>query len=360
MIASPPRQGAISRAWSRLFGARDPIERQLDAVAREGEGLARVAHACAVLMLILFSAGSLVALAGDSVAAIVAGHASIPAAISTGVSGLLVACMDTGMIYAASQLRLLASRRQRRGGWLHRIVLGCVSALESGTYVYMSARFEAPNNGAAWVLIVARAVAAPLLSVYLSLARALPVTGADILQLSERLAAEGVLRDIAHIASDTSASLADKLAIYAPVAVNAPEDDARLARLFEAAQKRAESVTPDALQSDGVVGAASHDRPPTGPGSPIGASKRRRSGAIRPGATPLHALPRVAIRPAAAVTASVEKPSAEERIYAYLEAHPRASIRTLERRCGVASSTASKHRALWLAARASAAGDLAQ
>ncbi len=67
MVSSAPRQGAIARAWSRMFGSRDPIEHQLNTVAKEGEGLARIAHAAATSMLFLFSAGSLVALAGDQV-----------------------------------------------------------------------------------------------------------------------------------------------------------------------------------------------------------------------------------------------------------------------------------------------------
>jgi hypothetical protein len=63
-------------------------------------------------------------------------------------------------------------------------------------------------------------------------------------------------------------------------------------------------------------------------------------------------------RPAAEVV-NASKPSAEARIRAYLETHPKASIRTLQRRCGVSESTASKHRALWLQERANA-GEVAQ
>ncbi len=192
------------------------------------------------------------------------GDITIPAAIAVSVSTLLVLAMDVSMIYAASQLRLLAVRRQSEGTGLHKFVLIGVAILEAATYGYMSYRYERPSDGIAWALIIARALAAPLLSVYLSLARALPVTGRDILQLAERLAAEGVLRDIAHIAADSAATLGDKLSIYAPVAVNAPEDDARLARLFDAAQKRAALPAPEGLASV----SEKPTRPPTGPGSP--------------------------------------------------------------------------------------------
>jgi hypothetical protein len=134
MSQQQSQRGALARAWVRLFGARDPIKRQLAAVAKEGATLARVAHGCAFFMLLLFSAGSLVALAGDSVQQLASGHVTIPALIAAGVSGLLVACMDCGMLYAASMLRLLASRRAAQGdGRLHRYVLGSVAVLEAAT-----------------------------------------------------------------------------------------------------------------------------------------------------------------------------------------------------------------------------------
>ena len=92
-------------AWrSRWFGERDQVAKQLDDTSKQGTGMARLAHGCASLMLFLFSAGSLVALGGDALgsvtAGIQAGHVVIPAAISLGVSTLLVLCMDVAMLYA--------------------------------------------------------------------------------------------------------------------------------------------------------------------------------------------------------------------------------------------------------------------
>ena len=258
------RRGAFARAWIRLFGERDPVQAQLDALEKEGQRLASLAHTAAFVMLILFSAGSLVALAGDSVQAIINGHASIPAAIAVGVSALLVLCMDTAMIYGASLLRLLAIRRQNAGGGVHKFVLITVAVIEAATYAYMSWKYERPD-GIAWFLIGARALMAPLLSVYLSLARALPVTGRDILAMIEKIAAENVLQDVAMLTADRSASLADKLALYEPVAVNAPEDQARLNRLFAAAQQRVALPAPEMALDASEEG----NRPPTGPGSPI-------------------------------------------------------------------------------------------
>jgi hypothetical protein len=78
-------------------------------------GQMRLAHICASLNLVLFSAGSLVALGGDASLSVYAGAQSgrgdLPAAISLGVSALLALCMDVAMLYAASMLRLLGMRR---------------------------------------------------------------------------------------------------------------------------------------------------------------------------------------------------------------------------------------------------------
>jgi hypothetical protein len=168
-------QGKLHAWRARWFGERDEVADQLADIARQGSGMARLAHVCASLMLVLFSAGSLVALGGDALLSVLdgaqQGHVDVPAAISLGVSTLLVLCMDVAMLYAASMLRLLGMRRaEPRSMRLHRGVMATVAVLEAGTYAYV-----------AWALILSRALAAPLLSVYLAMARPLPVTARDIL-----------------------------------------------------------------------------------------------------------------------------------------------------------------------------------
>ena len=339
---SSARPGLLRRARARIFGEADPIEQQLAAIAREGATLARLAHVCAFLMLILFSAGSLVALAGDSIQAIASGHATFPAIIAAGVSGLLVACMDTAMLYAASILRLLAARRAaKEEGRLHRWVLTSVAILEAGTYAYMSWKYEQPADAIAWALIAARALAAPLLSVYLSLARPLPVTARDMLALAERISGEGVLRDLAHIASDVHATLAEKVALYSAAAIIAPAEQSRLAALLDVAQQRWSAQTTQNTAREHAHGFRTaqpeidalsdaeqpHDRPPTGPGSPASASKRRSAGSKHPGR------PRVV---------PLRSGSAEERVRTIVAEKPTISVRALSRRAGVSESTASK------------------
>jgi hypothetical protein len=100
------RQGRLQAWRARWFGERDEVADQLADIARQGSGMARLAHICASLMLVLFSAGSLVALGGDALLSVLNGaqhgHVDVPAAISLGVSTLLVLCMDVAMLYAAS------------------------------------------------------------------------------------------------------------------------------------------------------------------------------------------------------------------------------------------------------------------
>jgi hypothetical protein len=69
----------------------------------------------------------------------------LPAAISLGVSTLLVLCMDVAMLSAASMLRLLGMRRaEPRSMRLHRGVMATVAVLEVGTHAYMAWRYETP------------------------------------------------------------------------------------------------------------------------------------------------------------------------------------------------------------------------
>jgi len=244
-------------AWRvRWFGEPDQVAEQLRDIARQGSSMARLAHACAFLLIVLFSAGSLVALGGDALSSIVsewrAGGVDVPAAISVGVSTLMVLAMDVGMLYAASMLRLLATRRaDARERRVHAFVIVVVTVLEASTYGYMSWRYEAPATWAAWALILSRALAAPLLSVYLSMARPLPVTSRDILYQAELAAGQGVIRDVVEVASDQGAPLAEKMALYGASATMTEHDRERLDGMIAAVERRGVRALP------------------TGPGTPI-------------------------------------------------------------------------------------------
>jgi hypothetical protein len=229
------RQGRLHTWRARWFGERDEVADQLADIARQGSGMARVAHVGASLMLVLFSAGSLVALGGDALLSVLdgaqQGHVDLPAAISLGVSTLLVLCMDVAILYAASMR-------------VHRGVMTTVAVLEAGTYAYLAWRYETPVSVVAWALILSRALAAPLLSVYLAMARPLPVTARDILAQVELASGLGLIRDAVTIANDASASLSQKVALFGASAVMTEHDRERLDGLLVAVEHQQGVVEP--------------------------------------------------------------------------------------------------------------------
>jgi hypothetical protein len=111
-----------------------------------------------------------------------------------------------------------------------------VAVLEAGTYAYMAWRYETPVSVVAWALILSRALAAPLLSVYLAMARPLPVTARDILAQVELASGLGLIRDAVTIANDSSASLSQKVALFGASAVMTEQDRERLDELLAAVE----------------------------------------------------------------------------------------------------------------------------
>jgi hypothetical protein len=325
------------QAWRvRWLGDRDPVEVQLADIARQGARMAHVAHVCAAALLILFSAASFVALGGDTFAEIQARWSAdrelnMAAAISLSVITLMVLAFDVGMLYAASMLRLLATRRAGLGEqWLHILVMVSVAAIEAATYMYMAWRYEHPATALAWALIAVRAAAAPLLAVYLSMARSLPVTARDILAQAELASGAGVIRDVVREAQDTSAPLAEKIALYGASAVMAVPDRSRLEGMLAVVQRRQDAGVPAALTAP-TPDPEQPQRPPTGLGTSARtprASKRGRAGKKRP------AVLRLQLEPA------------ERRVRATLAQEPHLSVRQLAKRAGVSESSASKYRAI--------------
>jgi len=353
---------------ARLFGEHDAVGEQMKDLARQGSGMARVAHACSLLLIILFSAGSLIALSGEALASILSqwqhsGMLDIPAIISVAVSTLLVLAMDTAMLYAASVLRVMNARRadasEKR---LHQLVMGVVAILEAATYAYMSATYDHPSSAVAWALILARAGAAPLLAVYLSMARPLPVTSRDILAQAELASGMGVLRDVVNVANDTDATLDAKMRLYGASAVMQPTDATRLDGMIAAvsyAQAQAKTpakalpdraytqrpasglYVPQTLNTSGVKPRsvrsdtdAVGDEPPDAP--PDGASRQRQSRSPLP-----FRKSRVAV-----------KRSPERIAFDLLDATPDASDNTIMRAAHVGRERAKQLRTEWQTQRA--------
>jgi hypothetical protein len=148
---------------------------------------------------------------------------------------------------------------------LHRGVIATVAALEAGAYAYMAWRYETPVSLVAWALILSRALAAPLLSVYLAMARPLPVTARDILAQVELASGLGLIRDAVTIANDASASLSQKVALFGASAVMTPQDRVRLDGLLaavEAQRTPPEAVTlPPGVVEDSLMEVATSSGP---------------------------------------------------------------------------------------------------
>lgn len=119
---------------------------------------------------------------------------------------------------------------------LHWIVISVVVITEASTYIYMAAIYERPKTTAEWAIIGLRGLTAPFLSVYLAMARPLPVTARDILAQSELAAGTGVIHDVTTIANNTDAPLADKMMLYDASAVMGERDRARLGKMIAVAQ----------------------------------------------------------------------------------------------------------------------------
>jgi hypothetical protein len=281
------RRGRVQAWRARWFGERDAVADQLADIARQGSGMARLAHVCAALMLVSFSAGSLVALGGDALLSVLdgaqQGQVDVPAAISLGVSTLLVLCMDVAMLYAASMLRLLGMRRaDLKSMRLHREVMATVAILEAGTYGYMAWRYETPVSVVAWALILSRALAAPLLSVYLAMARPLPVTARDILAQVELATGLGLIRDAVTIANDASASLSQKVALFGSSAVMTLQDRERLDGLLAAVEAQQSPHEAVSLPPGAAEGAHMEVATSAGPFALNGQHRSRQDGSRSP------------------------------------------------------------------------------
>ena len=142
---------------------------------------------------------------------------------------------------------------------LHRGVMATVAVLEAGTYAYMAWRYETPISVVAWGLILSRALAAPLLSVYLAMARPLPVTARDILAQVELASGLGLIRDAVTIANDASASLGQKVALFGASAVMTEQDRERLDGLLAAVERQQHAAVATRVEREPLPVSSSAD-----------------------------------------------------------------------------------------------------
>lgn len=245
---SPHASKELAKGWLTtlkhwIIGERDPVEQQMREIARQGIGMVRLAHTMGTIMILAFSLGSAVGICSTLIDSITrAGMftwAAVPFDIAFVVSVLLVVCFDVASVYASFMVRLLYTRHAPRTDYTWHIaiiVLACV--LESGTFGYMSWKYDDPALLAVAILIVVRAVGSPIVALYLNMARQIPISPSDISYHNFLAAGKGVIRDVVHVANDHTAPLADKIELYGASYAMRPHEERQFERLMAAAEKR--------------------------------------------------------------------------------------------------------------------------
>ena len=243
-----PQQPHLTKGWlvrlkHWIVGEQDPIEQQMREIARQGLGMVRLAHTMGTIMILAFSLGSAVGICSTLIDSITkAGMftwAAVPFDIAFVVSVLLVVCFDVASVYASFMVRLLRSRHAPKGDYVSHlgiITLACI--LESGTFGYMSWKYDDPALLAVAILILVRAVGSPIVALYLNMARQIPISPSDISYHNFLASGKGVIRDVVHLANDSSAPLQDKIELYGASYAMRPHEEKQFERLMAAAEKR--------------------------------------------------------------------------------------------------------------------------
>jgi hypothetical protein len=233
-----------------MFGRKrrteDGVALSLKQLEQQNAGLVRLAHFFAGLLVIATSVASLIALAGDTVQAVTTDiqqhpdQLRVPILASICITFFLVLAMDTGMLLAAGQVRVKAARHaSAKSMGFDLVILISVALLEAGTYCYMLWQYETPHNLLSAILIIARAFAVPLLSMYLVMARPVTVMPGDILHLASLASGTGFLHDVADIASNKmlpTKATRRKMRMFAAASQLTNEQRNSLVALIKAAQ----------------------------------------------------------------------------------------------------------------------------
>jgi hypothetical protein len=258
------------------------IDAKLRAIERQGSGGVHFGHALAYLLVFTFSVGALIALAGDALRTFIAqaqqGAMDIPSLISFVVSFVLVFAMDTAMVRAAATVRMLNQRHQE-GARVHVGVIVIVCIVESATYLYMSYEYDHPGTQVVvWTILAVRAIIAPVVAVYLSLGRQMPVSARDINTQVEVVTGRGVLMDMTRIAEDGRATTERKVALYRASAIMDGADAQRLDAIIEAERAtRAAAAATDGRDLAGIAALPARHLDQPQPSTPAALPQRSRS-----------------------------------------------------------------------------------
>lgn len=206
-----------------IFGiARGPrggqAAKELRKQANHGTVIMGWGRLWAIILLVFFSAGALVTLAGVPMqhiaAAIEAGQPpNVAEAITSATILALVIGMDLAMIIATMMIRAMRARGKTFADWWGYLALALfVGAIEALTFGVMIVNNEHPQGFVAWALVVARSLAVPVCAVFLSLVSNLPITPNDVRAKLQIEAGQGLM---AYLEEAVQTGKADPSALFA-------------------------------------------------------------------------------------------------------------------------------------------------
>lgn len=214
-----PTRGILPALRDLLFGEHDAVTVRLRDYERRESWRAPRSHVAAFSLIVLLSLASLIAFSADALRQVqsqwVQGRIDLPAVISVSVSLLIVVAMDTAILRAARSIRRLAdSRASMRERAAHVAVLVLVCILEAATYIYRAWAFDRPETWEAWGIIIVRGLIAPLLGVYLSLDRPIPIGPRDVLYQVELRTGARLIGDVVVLVNDPHVPLEHIAQLY--------------------------------------------------------------------------------------------------------------------------------------------------
>jgi hypothetical protein len=370
----------------RTLTPEERVTRNLAKIEKQGAGMVRGAHIFATLLVIATSLATLISLAADSITIVQADwqrkrQVNVPLSVSLAITGLIVLACDTAMLYAAQRVRMLTARRA--SPWaiaLHTAIMLLVGALEALTYAYMLFKYEAPaaSDHMAGFLIIVRAVAVPIVSIYLSMAERFSITPSDIALQNELALGIGVLTDMVHLAHNPLAEMPQglprKLAMYEAAAELSPGQRTKLIRMYRAARGAvtfdadertivdadptpapAQAFTEALPPPDESLRMPSFAAAPNAPkAGPVTATSTAPAAADAPHMAPkAKAAPARRKKPAAKASAPAPMPVDERQqiVFSYLSEHPGTSTRKLAAALGMTTTAAHTDILAWRAAQ---------
>lgn len=232
-------QDEAQRAAEAANKAAKAAEDEVKALASHGAGFMSFARLISRPLMIIFSFGALIVLAGQSLKHVYlaltgAGHLDIVEVSSLIVMLALIIAADISMIVAA----VIVQDAWQRHTWTGKdifagIVLGGTALLEAITLFIMIASVEHPHSWWEWALVGLRSIMAPVVAIFLALLHARTPSDDDFRQVLA-IRSYGLL--LAKIKSDTIAD--DDIGLLYNIAATATgtseQAQANMERLIDA------------------------------------------------------------------------------------------------------------------------------